>query len=91
MAYKYTFKIDFNERTIIVDDYNNKTQYYFHESKNPYEHDLYLMFDDHDFDECELLNPGEAGVVETTKNILGINEKYDIKDFDSFTKYLTSI
>ena len=87
---RYAFKIDFEERTIIVDDYQDMIQYYFHEGKNPYEHEVYLMFDKYEFNDVDLLDSEEPGVVETTKNILGV-EEYDIKDFDSFARYLSNI
>ena len=84
----YVFKIDPKQRTIVIDDYQDMVQYYFHEGKNPYEHEISLMFNKYDFDDVDLLDPKEPGV-KTTNNEKIFN--CDIKDFDVFSKYLENL
>ena len=85
---KYVFKILEEERIIVIDDYNEEVEYVFHEGKNPYEHESYLMFNKYDFDECELLDLEEPGVKTITTNKIF---DCDIKDFDVFSKYLENL
>ena len=84
----YVFKIDPKQRTIVIDDYQDMVQYYFHEGKNPYEHEAFLMFDKYDFNDVGLLDSEEPGVKTITTNKIF---DCDIKDFDVFSKYLENL
>ena len=83
--FKYAIYVNYQERSIVIDDRATKTQYVFTEGKNPYEHSVHLCCNEYDFEEVVQI---DAPMYETNTDPIGAGCPYDIWDFDAFASGL---
>lgn len=83
--FKYAIYVNYQERIIVIDDRETKTQYVFTEGKNPYEHRFHLCCNEYDFDDVVQI---DAPMYETDVDPIGADCPYDIWDFDAFASGL---
>ena len=91
MRKKTVIEINWKDRSIIVDDYNNKTEFIFEERNGQ------LFKNSFPFSEVKKLDPSDPNFIRThTHTHTDIwedyeDEYYDITDFDEFSDYLLSL
>ena len=83
--FKYAIYVNYQERSIVIDDRATKTQYVFTEGGNPYEHSIRLYCNEYSFDECVQI---DAPTYETDTDPIGAGCPYNIWDFDAFASGL---